>query len=62
MEKHKKTVSIGEMQKRRVKMKDGQRYLIYYTFGNGENINIVTKKKLFEDSTQNSIKRKERYV
>ncbi len=23
---------IGEMRKRRVKMEDGQRYLIYYTF------------------------------
>ncbi len=33
----KKLKNVGEMKKRRVKMEDGRRYLIYYTFENERN-------------------------
>ena len=33
-----KEKSVGEMKKRRVTMEDGKRYLIYYTFENGEKL------------------------
>lgn len=31
---HQANLNVGEMQKRRVTMPDGKRYLIYYTFEN----------------------------
>ena len=39
--------SIGEMQKRRVMMADGRRYLIYYTF-DGEARKQASEKSLLE--------------
>ena len=33
-----KIKSLGEMNKRREMMADGKRYLIYYTFGVGDNV------------------------
>lgn len=38
MEDNEKTVqeTVGEMNKRRETMADGERYIIYYTFGGGE--------------------------
>lgn len=39
--------SIGEMQKRRVTMADGRRYLIYYTF-DGESKRQLSEKSLPE--------------
>jgi hypothetical protein len=44
-EKTKPEISTGEMHKRREKMADGQRYIIYYTFGTQEIIRTEEDKK-----------------
>ena len=49
-----KTKSIGEMKKRRVKMADEKRYLIYYTFGDGSASPLESEEKLPETNAQNS--------
>lgn len=36
--------SVGEMRKRREKMADGKRYIIYYTFGEREEMTQKTEK------------------
>ena len=45
-EKEEKNESgIGQMHKRREKMADGKRYIIYYTFGEGSEESSITVRK-----------------
>ena len=50
-ETEKLKTNIGEMQKRRVAMEDGRRYLIYYTFY-GEAKNQTSEKSLSEANVE----------
>lgn len=55
-----KTQSVGAMEKRRVVMADGKRYLIYYTFANGEKMPDTEDLKLPEAQAQNSTAEEEK--
>jgi hypothetical protein len=45
---------VGTLRKRRVKMADGRRYLIYYTFERSENASPNADESLPETVAQNS--------
>ena len=49
-----KTEMVGAMNKRRVVMADGRRYLIYYTFENSENAPRFAGESLPEIEAKNS--------